>query len=121
MLSYAHMPAGLAFVICRAFPAGAMQITDAAQSAGCHWIDLTAMAISAELVIDVLQIGKGRSVYKLNRDTLERTKVADVPTPEALSPSWVHDFPFTENYLIIPDTPLKFNIPVRLPTHAQRI
>ena len=81
---------------------------------GCHGAKLEFIA-GDNLIThsDIAQIGKGRSVYKLDCDTLERIKIADVPTPEPLSPSWVHDFPFTENYIIIPDTPLKFNILVR--------
>lgn len=61
-----------------------------------------------------VQFGRSRTLFKLNPDTLERTKVADIPTSSLISPSWVHDFPWTENYLIIPDTPLKYDIAVRL-------
>ena len=58
------------------------------------------------------QVGKSRVLYRLDTSTLERTKIADIPTPSLLSPSWIHDFPFTENFIIIPDTPVKFNLPV---------
>ena len=60
------------------------------------------------------QFGKSRTLFKLDAVTLERTKVADVPTRNYIGPSWVHDLPFTENYIVVIDTPLKYDLAVSL-------
>lgn len=61
-----------------------------------------------------VQVGKGRTLFRLDTQTLDRVKIADIPTPNTLAISWVHDLPFTENYIIIMDTPLKYDLAVRL-------
>lgn len=43
-----------------------------------------------------------------------REVVAVLPLRNSPSPSWIHDFPCTANYAIIPETPASFNIPVRM-------
>jgi len=53
-----------------------------------------------------LQIGGKRSVVMIDPTTQERTLVAEVPMDNPLAPSWVHDLPASENYIIVPDTPI---------------
>jgi len=53
-----------------------------------------------------IQIGGGRTIVKIDPATQKRTLVAEVPMDQPLAPSWVHDLPATENYIIVPDTPI---------------
>ena len=36
-----------------------------------------------------------------------------VPLSRPPTPSWVHDFPVTQNYAVIPETPIFYNLLVR--------
>jgi carlactone synthase/all-trans-10'-apo-beta-carotenal 13,14-cleaving dioxygenase len=55
--------------------------------------------------------GKGFTVYKMADDGRdERRKVADVPHRRPLSPAWIHDFPGCPEALVVPETPLYFNL-----------
>ena len=49
---------------------------------------------------------------KIDSATQERTFVADVPMDNPTAPSWVHDLPATENYIIVPDTPTVYDLKV---------
>ncbi|KAK9795606.1 hypothetical protein WJX73_008002 [Symbiochloris irregularis] len=57
-----------------------------------------------------VDFGRSRTIYRLDPETLKRTKLADVPTKDYLRPSWVHDLPATENYIVVVDAPLKYDI-----------
>ena len=49
---------------------------------------------------------------KIDSATQQRTFVADVPMDNPTAPSWVHDLPATENYIIVPDTPTVYDLKV---------
>jgi len=39
-----------------------------------------------------------------------REKIATIPHKRPLSPAWIHDFPGSKKYIVIPETPLYFNL-----------
>lgn len=41
----------------------------------------------------------------------QRESIAVIPHRRPLSPSWIHDFPSSTNYIIIPECPAYFNLP----------
>ena len=45
-----------------------------------------------------------------SRTVARREIVASLPHRHALSPAWIHDFPSTENYAILVESPLYFNL-----------
>ena len=55
--------------------------------------------------------GKGFTIYKMANDGRnERRKIAEVPHRRPLSPAWIHDFPGCPDALVVPETPLYFNL-----------
>ena len=38
--------------------------------------------------------------------------VLQVPVRSPPTPSWIHDFPVTQNYAVLPETPVVFNLKV---------
>lgn len=59
-----------------------------------------------------MQIGKGYTVFRSRVGSDVREVVAELPLSNFPAPSWIHDFPCTANYVVIPETPAFFNIPV---------
>ena len=45
-------------------------------------------------------------MVKIDPSTQKRTLIAEVPMDNPSAPSWVHDLPATENYIVVPDTPI---------------
>ncbi|KAL4523246.1 hypothetical protein Ndes2437B_g00374 [Nannochloris sp. 'desiccata'] len=39
-----------------------------------------------------------------------REKIATIPHKRPLSPAWIHDFPGSKKYIVIPESPLYFNL-----------
>jgi carlactone synthase/all-trans-10'-apo-beta-carotenal 13,14-cleaving dioxygenase len=60
--------------------------------------------------------GVGFTVYrqnlKLDTSTSQpvREKIATIPHKRPLSPAWIHDFPGSKKYIVIPESPLYFNL-----------
>ena len=61
-----------------------------------------------------MQFGKSRCIARTDPETLERTCIADVPMDNPSSPPWIHDLPGTENYIIVPDTPVLYDLKVHI-------
>ena len=60
-----------------------------------------------------MQVGKSRCIARMDTDPpYRRTQIADVPLDNPLNPPWIHDLPATQNYIIVPDTPLVFTLKV---------
>ena len=59
-----------------------------------------------------MQLGKGRCVAEVDYKTQQRKKIADLELLNPFSPPWVHDLPGTENYVIVPDTPVLISLKV---------
>lgn len=58
----------------------------------------------------LIQLGSKRTLVKIDPATQKRTIVAEVPMDDPMHMSWVHDIPGTENYIIVPDTPVLFDV-----------
>ncbi|EIE20145.1 carotenoid oxygenase [Coccomyxa subellipsoidea C-169] len=58
--------------------------------------------------------GTHYTVFRQNRATNVREEIAQVPLCSPPTPSWIHDFPVTENYAIVPETPIFFNLKAAL-------
>jgi len=58
------------------------------------------------------QIGGKYTVYRTQPGSSQRDILAQIPLRDGTVPSWVHDFPFTENYMILPETPCYFDLKV---------
>lgn len=61
-----------------------------------------------ELSPDV-QFGGKYTIYKTQLGSNKRVKVATVPISHPPAPAWNHDFPVTQHYAIIPETPVSIN------------
>ena len=59
-----------------------------------------------------VQLGMGYVVFREDINTGKSTVLAKIPARSPTSPSWVHDFPATLNYVIVPDTPVTVNMGV---------
>ena len=57
--------------------------------------------------------GDGYKVVKQKRDSHFREEIAKISLSQYPAPSWIHDFPITENYVIVPETPVYFNMLVK--------
>ena len=62
--------------------------------------------------------GDGYKVVKQKRDSHFREEIAKISLSQYPAPSWIHDFPITENYVIVPETPVYFNMLVRAVCHC---
>ncbi|KAI7842354.1 hypothetical protein COHA_003994 [Chlorella ohadii] len=66
---------------------------------------------NGDLVNLVSTVGVGFHVYRHPAAAFEqRQLIATVPHRRPLAPAWVHDFPATQNYAVIPEMPLYFNV-----------
>lgn len=65
---------------------------------------------SGESVNIVVGFGDGYKVVKQKRDSHFREEIAKISLSQYPAPSWIHDFPITENYVIVPETPVYFNM-----------
>eukprot|EP00884_Botryococcus_braunii_P007534 jgi/Botrbrau1/16782/Bobra.150_2s0016.2 len=57
-----------------------------------------------------IALGKGYVVFRQDMKTGKCTALANIAARSPMSPSWVHDFPVTQNYVVVPDTPVTYNI-----------
>ncbi len=48
--------------------------------------------------------GDGYKVVKQQRESHERQEIAKIPLSQFPAPSWIHDFPITKNYVVVPET-----------------
>lgn len=55
---------------------------------------------------------------KQQRESSTREELATIGLSQFPAPSWVHDFPITKNYAIVPETPIYFNMLVSQSTFA---
>ncbi len=62
---------------------------------------------------EVYVAGDGYKVVKQQRESHERQEIAKIPLSQFPAPSWIHDFPITKNYVVVPETPIYFNMLVR--------
>ena len=44
-----------------------------------------------------------------------------VPVRSPPTPSWIHDFPVTQNYAVLPETPVVFNLKVGISTRSREV
>lgn len=63
-------------------------------------------------MVNLLSVpGKGFTVYEMADDGRNvREEIARVPHARPLSPAWVHDFPGCPEAVVVPETPLYFNL-----------
>jgi hypothetical protein len=54
--------------------------------------------------------GDGYKVVRQQRESHERQEIAKIPLSQFPAPSWIHDFPITKNYVVVPETPIYFNM-----------
>jgi len=62
---------------------------------------------------EIYVAGDGYKVVKQQRESHERQEIAKIPLSQFPAPSWIHDFPITKNYVVVPETPIYFNMLVR--------
>ncbi|GAB4823966.1 hypothetical protein N2152v2_011012 [Parachlorella kessleri] len=56
-------------------------------------------------------VGGGFTLYRqAAADPYTRQRLAQIPPRHAFAPAWVHDFPSSLNYTVIPEMPLYFNL-----------
>lgn len=73
---------------------------------------------TSESVCYGAQIGGKYVVFRTQPGSSQREQLAEIPLRDGTIPSWVHDFPYTENYIILPETPCYFDLKVpRLPLY----
>lgn len=65
---------------------------------------------SGESINIVVGFGDGYKVVKQQRESHERQEIAKIPLSQFPAPSWIHDFPITKNYVVVPETPIYFNM-----------
>ena len=60
-------------------------------------------------------------VAKIDPKAQSRTLIAKVTADKPFNPPWAHDLPGTENYIIVPDTPIvhDFSVKVSMPKLPQ--
>ena len=49
-------------------------------------------------------------MVRQQRESHERQEIAKIPLSQFPAPSWIHDFPITKNYVVVPETPIYFNM-----------
>lgn len=76
--------------------------------------DLTTAHPTVLLNGDVINLlsapGVGFTVYRQSSGSTSREAVARVAHRRPISPAWIHDFPGSNTHIIIPETPLYFNL-----------
>jgi carlactone synthase/all-trans-10'-apo-beta-carotenal 13,14-cleaving dioxygenase len=55
-------------------------------------------------------IGGKYTVHRSQPGSEHRETIAQIPLRSGSIPSWVHDFPYTQNYMILPETPVYFDL-----------
>lgn len=71
---------------------------------------------NGDLINFISTVGLGFQLYRLPADAgvggapLERCHIATVPHRHPAAPAWVHDFPVSSRYAVIPEMPLYFNL-----------
>lgn len=67
---------------------------------------------SGELLNFISTVGSGFHIFTCPADQpTKRRRLASIPHRRPLSPSWIHDFPTSSNYTVIPEIPVYFNLP----------
>ncbi|KAL4859791.1 Carotenoid cleavage dioxygenase 8 B [Chlorella vulgaris] len=70
-----------------------------------------ALLANGDLINLVSAVGVGFNVYRHPAGAFEqRQLIATVPHRRPLAPAWVHDFPATQTYAVVPEMPLYFNV-----------
>lgn len=54
--------------------------------------------------------GDAYKVVRQRREEHAREEIAKISLSQYPAPSWIHDFPVTKNYVIVPETPIYFNM-----------
>jgi len=55
------------------------------------------------------KVGEGFNIYRLDSSNLKYSCLRTVPARSPMSPSWIHDFPATDEYVVVVEQPLHFN------------
>ncbi len=65
-----------------------------------------------------LQFGGQYTVFRTHIGSDVREVIAELPLRKATfpAPSWIHDFPCTPNYMVLPECPISFDVKVRFPS-----
>ncbi|KAK9817179.1 hypothetical protein WJX72_010704 [[Myrmecia] bisecta] len=50
------------------------------------------------------------TVFRQAANSHVRQKIAEVPLSQSPTPSWIHTFPVTKNYAVVPEMPILFNL-----------
>lgn len=58
----------------------------------------------------VVGFGDAYKVVRQRREEHAREEIAKISLSQYPAPSWIHDFPVTKNYVIVPETPIYFNM-----------
>lgn len=68
------------------------------------------LVLTNDKLINLLSIpGMGFEVFSCDASN-KRKKVAYIPHVRPMSPSWIHDFPGNEEFVVIPEMPFYFNL-----------
>lgn len=66
------------------------------------------------MLVCCLHSGDGYKVVRQRPEQHSREEIAKISLSQFPAPSWIHDFPITKNYAIVPETPVYFNMLVRI-------
>lgn len=64
---------------------------------------------NGDLLNVATKVGEGYIVYRVDSNTLEATSLRTVPARNPMSPSWIHDFPANDDYVVVVEQPACFN------------
>ena len=65
------------------------------------------------MLVGWLHSGDSYKVVRQRPGEHSREEIAKIPLSQFPAPSWIHDFPITKNYAVVPETPVYFNMLVR--------
>ena len=62
-----------------------------------------------------VQFGKHYTVFRTRLGSDVRETIAELPLRKATfpAPSWIHDFPCTQNHMVLPECPVYFDVKAR--------
>lgn len=56
------------------------------------------------------QVMKGYHLYRQAKGSLKREELAYIPHLNGATPAWIHDFAVSENYAVLTECPIYFNL-----------
>jgi carlactone synthase/all-trans-10'-apo-beta-carotenal 13,14-cleaving dioxygenase len=69
---------------------------------------------NGDLINLVVAFGDGYRVVRQPRGSSTRHEIAKIPLRHFPTASWIHDFTITDNYAIVPETPIEYNMAATL-------